>query len=587
MEYLYKSPDSALAYIDSLKRIGLEYKNKRALAIANNRKGVYNMATGNYAEAIAELSNALQYYSTTNDKTSLAGIYNNLGSNDFYMKDYKNSLSNYKKGLKLLDRFEHPELYTVFVANLSEVHREMNQLDSASIYAEQGIELARRLQDGRKLSISYYNLGTARFKMGRFPEALSYLNQALGYDRIPLQYGILAKIYKVSSLISLDRLGEAEVQLMGLEEEALESQDKSVLMQLYQAKNEFYKSTGQFEEALIYSEKKQAVNDEINSREQVQIRENLKIKFDISQKENENDLLRGEAAINNLKLHNQRNIVWGVGVFIFVLLILVLVLSKMYEVNKKANIKLLSKHRILNKDNANLEKINTQKNNLFSLVAHDVKSPLGAIMTSINMLKDNINDFSEEELQLLTSELSRQAESLYDLLDGALTWTKSQMDGYKFNVKLQKPHTLINDLIFIEKASISKKELDIVNEIPLDFEVWGDGQVLKVVLRNLTNNAIKFTVPGGSIRFVAEKNDKEARISVIDNGLGISQDKINQIFVKRQRYTRKGTGNEEGNGIGLILCSEIAIAMGGGIDVKSTVGRGSTFTLVLPNHEGN
>ncbi|WP_031425376.1 tetratricopeptide repeat-containing sensor histidine kinase [Flavimarina sp. Hel_I_48] len=586
LEYLYIDPDSALAYIDTLKLIGENFSNDRALAAANNRRGVYYMITSNNTKAMLELIKAEKYYSNVGDTTKLAGVYNNLGANDFYIKDYNSSLYNYKKGLKILDRFQHPELYLVFVLNLSEVNLELKQLDSAVFYAEQAIDLSLRLKDKRKLATAYYHMGTARLKMQSYPEALSYLIQALTYKDIPIQYDTRARIYKVGSLVGLDRMGEAKVQLNELEEKVLNASDKTIIMQFYQIKSQFYKSSGQFEEALVYAEKYQVLNEELQNIDQVQIRENLKVKSNISQKENENKLLRHEAELNNLKIINQRNLIWSVGVFIFILLILVLVLSRMYEVNQKANIRLQTKQKVLNRDNRNLEKQNTQKNNLFSIVAHDVKSPLGAIMTSINMLKDNISDFSEQELNLLTSELSRQAESLYNLLDGALTWTKSQMEGYKFYRKNLNACTVIQSIIDVERVSISKKELTITNQIPEDFEVYADAQVIEVVMRNLINNAIKFTVPGGTIRFEASTNEKESRLSVIDNGLGISQDKIDQIFVERQRYTRKGTGDEVGNGIGLILCSEIAKAMGGGIEVKSTVGRGSNFTLVIPKCKG-
>ncbi len=585
LQYIYRKPDSALYYIDSLKIIGERHKNLKALAMASNREGIYNMVTGKYAVAIASLYKARGYYSTLGDTIGLVGIYNNLGGNDFYMKDYVSSLSNYKLGLSKINRFKHPELYSTFLMNLSEVYRAMNKIDSASIYAEQGIEMARKLNDDGRLAIAYYNMGAARLEMKRYPEALSYLNQSLGYDRIPLQFELLAKIYKVGSLAALDRLGKAKVQLDGLEEQVVKSQDKAVLMQLYEVKRDFYQNSAQFEEALLYAQKYQEIGAEIHNLDQTKIRENLKVKFGISQKDNENSLLRREAELNHLKLTNQRNIIWGVGIFIFILMILLVVLSKMYEINKKANRRLRSKHKVLDRDKKNLEKINIQKNNLFSIVAHDVKSPLGAIMTSINMLKDNISDFSEQELNLLTSELSRQTEGLYDLLDNVLTWAKSQMEGYKFNRKSYSAFKLCQELIAAEKQAISKKQLEFINEIPSDFEVCADAQVLEVVLRNFINNAIKFTPPGGTVKVEAEKNDIESRISVIDNGLGLCQEKIDQIFIKRERYTRKGTGDEEGNGIGLILCSEIANAMGGGIEVKSTVGRGSVFTVIIPQRK--
>lgn len=585
LQYIYRKPDSALYYIDSLNIIGKRYKNLRALAVANNREGVYYMVTGKYAVAIASLYKAREYFSALGDTISLAGIYNNLGGNDFYMKDYASSLSNYKAGLSKINRSKHPELYSTFLMNLSEVYREMKKIDSASIYAEQGLEIAEMLDDDRRLAMVYFNMGAARFEMQRYPEALSYLNQALAYDVIPLQYELMSKIYKVGSLVALDRLDEAKVQLEGFEAQALKSQDKTALMQFYQVKKDFYRNSGRFEEALLYAEKYQEVGAEIHSLDQTNIREKLKVKFDISQKNNENDLLRREAELNTLKLTNQRNIIWGVGIFIFVLIILLLILSRMYGINKIANRQLRSKHNLLDKDKKNLEKINIQKNNLFSIVAHDVKSPLGAIMISINMLKDNINDFSAQELNLLTTELSRQTEGLYDLLDNVLTWAKSQMEGYKFNRKSHLVFKLIKELAAAEKQTILKKQLEFINEIPTDFEVWADAQVLEVVLRNLINNAIKFTPPNGMVKVEVEKNDMESRISIIDNGLGICQEKIDQIFIKRERYTRKGTGEEEGNGIGLILCSEIANAMGGGIEVKSTVGRGSVFTLIIPHHK--
>jgi len=583
LEYIYRKPDSACYYIDSLRIIGERYKNLKALAMASNREGVYFMVTGEYSGAITALSKARRYFSTMGDTISLAGVYNNLGGNDFYMKNYISSLSNYKTGLSKIDRFKNPEIYSTFLMNLSEVYREMNKLDSAYVYAEQSIAIAKRLNNDRRLAISYFNMGAARFEMQRYPEALDYLNQALDYDQITLQYELLAKIYKIGSLVALDRLGEAKVQLKTLEAQVIESQDKMVIMQLYQLKRDFYQSSGRFEEALQYAKKYQELDAEIRDLDQTKIRENLKIKFTISQKDTENNLLRREAELNNLKMINQRNIIWGVGVFIFILMVLLLFMSRLYDVNRKANTQLRSRHKLLNRDNKNLEKINIQKNNLFSIVAHDVKSPLGAIMTSINMLKDNINNFNEQELSLLTSELSRQTEGLYNLLDGVLTWAKSQMDGYKFNRKSLYLFKLIKELEAVEKQVIVKKELEFISEVPQDFEVWGDTQILGVVLRNLVNNAIKFTPPGGIVKVEVEKNDTESRISVIDNGLGMGQEKINQIFVKRERYTRKGTNDEEGNGIGLILCSEIANAMGGGIEVKSTVGRGSVFTLIIPN----
>ncbi len=293
-------------------------------------------------------------------------------------------------------------------------------------------------------------------------------------------------------------------------------------------------------------------------------------------------LFQNDSEIQKIKIRNQRFIIWFAGIVLFIFLLLLLLLFRLNNQKQKANEALKDKQQILNRNNKNLEEINIQKNNLFSIVAHDVKSPVNAIITSVNMLKENSESFTKEEMSLLTTELSRQAEDLYGLLEGVLAWARSQMDGYNFTTKTIYVRKLIEEIWHSRNVDIQKKNFQITCKIDSSFSVESDYQVLEVILRNLIHNAIKFTNEHGEISFEAEQNDIESRISVRDTGIGIEKDKIEQVFKHKKRYSVMGTNNESGNGIGLILCNEIIRKMGGKIEVESEPNIGSTFTIVIP-----
>ena len=249
---------------------------------------------------------------------------------------------------------------------------------------------------------------------------------------------------------------------------------------------------------------------------------------------------------------------------------------------QKANSLLYEKHEILNANNKKLEKINAQKNNLFSIVAPDIKSPLSVIISTVELLKENINSFSKEELLMVTTELSDQTKGIYRLLDGVLAWARSQMDGYAFDKEPVEINAIIDVILTSKSKRIEDKKIRIAKKILPGRTVVSDPQVMEVVIRNFTDNALKFTPIEGTITFSMQIVDNSYRISVSDTGVGMSQETIKKIFEDGTRYTTKGTNQEVGNGIGLILCKDIVQKLGGDIEVESEPGKGSTFTLVLP-----
>ena len=408
---------------------------------------------------------------------------------------------------------------------------------------------------------------------------------AIIFRERPLKFQLPSETFEINSQSKLGLAQETGETLNELKQQTATTKDKSHLLKLYDTKKEFYKARGEFDQALMYADKYNELNEELHELYQTQIREELKIKLDIHQKEKDNNILRNKTELNAFKIKNQRYLIWGVCTSAFTLLVLLILMMRLYYSKEKANRSLKEKQQVLNTSNENLERINAQKNNLFSIVAHDVKSPVSTLVQSTKMLKENSADFSKEELEQLAVQLNLSATGLYGLLEGVLTWAKSQMDGYKFTSVEIALKPFLGTLAATEGAAAHTKKISLKNEIKEDIGVFSDKQVLEVILRNFLTNAIKFTSPGGSIRLAAEKQDTGTLISVIDSGIGLTQEKINQLFVAKERYTRRGTADESGNGIGLILCDEIAQAMGAEIRVSSVVDAGSTFSLYIPDRK--
>jgi len=231
------------------------------------------------------------------------------------------------------------------------------------------------------------------------------------------------------------------------------------------------------------------------------------------------------------------------------------------------------------RQNQLLEKVNEEKNKLFSIVSHDLKSPLDAISGYLELLSHNT--LTNDEKKELETELLEQTRYTSDLLTNLLSWAKAQMQGIKVHlVKLHLKEIMV-DVISKKIAPAAKKKLEIIHLIDPSIEVICDKEMLRIVLRNLLNNAIKFTPEGREILIKVYADGADAIISIRDTGIGISIEKQEDIFTLKTRSTF-GTNNEKGIGMGLIICKQFMEYQHGNIRFESEKGKGTVFYLTLP-----
>jgi two-component system, sensor histidine kinase and response regulator len=236
-----------------------------------------------------------------------------------------------------------------------------------------------------------------------------------------------------------------------------------------------------------------------------------------------------------------------------------------------------------NKNNElKLIELNTTKDKFFSIIAHDLKSPFNSILGFSELLLAHVNEKDYEQIGEFANIIRQSSIKAMNLIMNLMEWAQSQSGRIEFNPEYFEINTIVNEAILLMEGSAEQKSIIITNKLAPDIQVNADKNMISTVLRNLISNAIKFTQPNGKISVTSVVNHNELTISVMDTGVGISEDRINNLFKIGEGYSTHGTKEEHGTGLGLILCKDFIEKNDGKIWAESIVGKGTTFFFSLP-----
>lgn len=245
-------------------------------------------------------------------------------------------------------------------------------------------------------------------------------------------------------------------------------------------------------------------------------------------------------------------------------------------------ISLVAAKRIIMEQNEELRRTINNRDKMYSVIAHDLRSPMASIRMVLNLLVSVLSpDAIGQEMFDLLDKANRETEETHDLLDNLLKWTKSQTGRLKVAFQVFDIDDVITGVADIFVMIAETKHIKIVHnasEEPL--KVRADKDMLNTVVRNFMSNAIKFSNENSSIEITVSRQGEFAKVSVRDHGVGISEERLNGLFHKGE--TTYGTNNEEGSGLGLQLCKDFAVKNGGDVTVESELGNGSTFSVLVP-----
>ncbi len=229
-----------------------------------------------------------------------------------------------------------------------------------------------------------------------------------------------------------------------------------------------------------------------------------------------------------------------------------------------------------------IRKINLTKDRLYSIIAHDIKSPFSNISMLISTLAEGYLEPGSEEYEEILQSINRSTQETYALLENLLQWTRSQTGDLEADPEILNMKELTDRAFRFSEMNAKNKKIDLQMEMEDTMPVHADRNMMQSVIQNLVVNAIKFTHEGGKVRIRGKQDGEQVIVQVVDNGVGIPEENMKKLFEDRGQFTTRGTNDEKGSGLGLLLVQTFVEQNGGQIEAESKPGKGTAFTLTFP-----
>ncbi|MEB2780649.1 tetratricopeptide repeat protein [Algoriphagus sp. C2-6-M1] len=567
-------------------------KNKSGEAKAKENLGWIFYRKGKWQKSFDYSKSAYKLSIEANNLEGAARVLNSMGALYYEQQNYPFAIVQFKKAYEISSRAE--DLYTMIrsLNNVAFNFIYLNKLDSALYYANKAIETNRSAGSPYLLSFSNRIIGDVYMKRNQ-------LDSAEKMYEIALENGKAQGINTIQASI-LHRLGRTfllngkleEAKKVLLEGVALSSKNSFLdeLAQSHKYLAEYYRLKGEYKEAFEQQSKFIAMNDSLvnkSSRDRLALMQGM-FQDDLAQSELE--LLVAQYENQTTKLALNRRIIFLVSAGSILILGLVIWLFYLNRNIKKYNADLISQQQQIWKQNEDLEakskqlqEINQTKNKLFSIVGHDLRGPVGQVKSIVDLLI--AGHLNQDEFDELIQNLKKDVDSVYFTLNNTLNWSMAQMEGFKLHKVDFNLSELVSSNIRLIMPKLKEKSLEIENSsLFTDLEIHADRDLLEVVIRNILNNAVKFSKPGDTIQLSAERDKWLIIWCVQDQGIGIKEEQINKLLSLDYVITNSklGTKKEKGSGLGLQICKEFTRMNGGELTIKSKLGEETKVCIKIP-----
>jgi len=541
-------------------------------------------------QVIDEYIQKAKDYEQINDFNQASFYYHQAGNTYWTNGILPEAIELFKKSLQMSEHLSNLNGIAVLNTKIGLIYTELKDFNSSISFFTKSLEYFRQIARKQDIVSSLLNVANSNCELDRYNEAIPFLLEAESLSKDISDAKLLRNCYSLMTNV-YDKLGDREksthyftlfaaITKKIQQEELIKKENEA--KQLVEKANSRVQEVELVQEATVHElkEKKLELREkQINLSKVEQISEEQQMQIDLLNKEKQ--LQKAEI----LRQHLMRNIF--VGIIIAVLVIAGLTFFG-YNKIKRSNILLSQKNKEISfqkdeieKQAEELKELNALKDKLFSIISHDLRSPLASLINMLTLAKDG--HFSADEEKAILNELSKNVEYNTELLENLLKWASSQLKGNVVNpLTFDMCDVAANKVRLYEKAA-NLKGIKLINEISANSTVFADRDMIEIVLRNLITNAIKFSKSGDKITVTSSQKNGVVEICVTDNGLGISSDTIEKLFGK-QIFSTRGTLNEKGTGLGLILCRDFVQLNGGSIWVESVLNKGSKFYFTLPSH---
>ena len=623
--------DSANHYYNKALNLAKEIDCKPLIARTFYNTGLFYEDTNNYEKAIKNYIDATIHYEEIDNLTKVAQIYNYVAYcytllyvDDSAINYYLKSLTIHKKlndeaGMAMnylgfgdlfytKGNYSHAKKYFKDAAN---IYEKIGDIDGVSIcytnygnataedgnntegleYYRKSIEIQKKLDDQYGIGVNYNNIGDSYLKLKEYDEALDYFFKALK----------IAKRLDEKSLTSIILMNISDVKIRESKySNAIEYAKNSLKIAEeigdleYQANNlmhlsNAYEGLGNPYSANKYNKLYIKIKDSL-----IAIDKTSKVKLFQAL----NDLDKSQYTINDLSTRNEittskyesgrKYTYFLVGsMVLFGLFVIILIQQqaskrRAYDLLEYKNHQMTKMSNEIETQRDYLKQLNKTKDKFFSIIAHDLKNPFNSIKGFTELMIENSHEYDEEKRLKFLKIIKGSTSKASSLLNNLLIWANSQSGNLVFNPQEIELIQKVSNVISLLEIQAINKEITITNHVTKDIFVNADKNMLATILRNLISNAIKFTETKGVVQVSSFMHSDFVEISVKDNGIGINKEDLQNLFSIEVKNSSVGTANEQGSGLGLILCKEFVEKHGGKLWVESSINDGTEFKFTMP-----
>lgn len=463
---------------------------------------------------------------------------------------------------------------------LALINRERARYEEATREFKKALNIALAKNDTAWMGILHGNIGSIFYRQESYDSSLYYYFKNLAYIKnVPEveneieTYTNIGKVYLRKKNYGLAHAYLDTATQIITERKVRFSDFFNPMDEIYESYALLYAGLGKHAKAFEYYQKFHQVTKEKQLQVDSKRLAQLQTAHEFQQKQTYVELLEKVNQANETIIRQQN---YALIAFIIVVLLLSLFAIIAYRIGqqrKKLNAR-------LNKANLELERLNQTKDKLFTVIGHDLKSPITNLSVMMLMLKNG--EIKQEEFNSLLNKLQQQVESTKEIMNNLLQWAKTEMSGSR--IQTQKiPVGYIAYILRQFSEEAKKKSISISASLPEPLSVMADKDQLEIILRNLISNALKFTHRGGEIHVHAQEAGSNTELVIRDNGVGIEEADIKNLFMPGRHTSRPGTENEKGTGIGLFITREMVIANDGTIRVEGSENTGTTFIISFPS----
>ncbi|UXP33375.1 tetratricopeptide repeat-containing sensor histidine kinase [Reichenbachiella agarivorans] len=544
---------------------------------------------------------------------------------------FDESITLFYQALRLINPKLHGGLYASTLANLASTLHEMGDNEKSIEYHRKSLAHQQSTGDLRGEALSYLGLGNSYSGLPNYDSSLYYyektveLSKANGWDDLEAySYGNMASVYLEQGF--LEKVIEYQKRGLAMEEKrndeliSIEShanlasayaqlQNRTLAMyhlqrakqigekygawhtmvMVYEIESKAYEIFGQYDLALAAYKQFKTLGDSLSGVEVQQTKLALQEQYETERKENEILTLQQQNQENFLAIEQGRldmlrlSVLAGAAILTCTGFIFGFVQTrKAKKTLDKRNLLITDINKKLNASQNALMESNQMKDKFFALIAHDLRGPLTSFQGIGRMLNYQMKRGNTEKISQLIEQVDKSADKVNHLLDNLLKWALNQLGALPFQPQTVNVQHLIDDVVTLFATSARSKEIDLVVETDFeerDIMVKADLNMLGTVLRNLVNNAIKFTPHHGRVVISVSVDDDHVILQVRDSGIGMSSEAISQINEISLNPSSKGTDGEKGSGLGLILCKKFVQMHGGHLKIEVNNGTAISFSL--------